>query len=604
MLTFEEYKEEVKKLKIGKRVGKNLYILWPDLKKESSVLTSVIKHHGEKSDTTLIKFFVDQFKVSYLQYPDFFTDPHPSLKESHTLDLTSGRSRVIDYSKSKNPPILHRKETMISPKREEFSMWESLTKELEEYGCYKEPRKIGFKSFWDELLISKGLKYEGHSLIKTTKIKQIQHKNEKVIDRHKTAISRGDFSKPLQLLMKHNLIDSSKTYFDYGCGLGDDIRALKLNGYDAIGWDPVHAPEQKKRKSEVVNLGFVLNVIEDPVERIEVLENVFNYTKKVLSIAVVTDNAPTAKNLRPYKDGFLTSRDTFQKYFKHEEIQDLIEETLNISAHPVAPGIFFIFKDEKDAQDFLSAKQNRRVDWNKLNLHIYPSKHERDAAKKELLYEKYREDLEKYWEYLLNLGRIPTDNDYPEGKALKEKTNLSDKKLQSWFIERYGQKALEDAFNARRDDLLVYLGLANFKRKVPFSALSNRLQKDMKSFFGSYQSAQIEALQELYKIGNPELIEEKCNTLNREKNIGTLDHQALFIKTEELQNLDPILRMYVGVAGLLYGDINDTDQIKIHKLSGKVTFIIKNNPELKAGEYLRVKVNLRNQKADYYWHKD
>jgi hypothetical protein len=50
-----------------------------------------------------------------------------------------------------------------------------------------------------------------------------------------------------------------------------DVEALKALGYDAKGWDPAFQPNAPKVKSDVVNLGFVLNVIEEPQERADAL---------------------------------------------------------------------------------------------------------------------------------------------------------------------------------------------------------------------------------------------------------------------------------------------------------------------------------------------
>lgn len=606
MLSFDEYISQVKSLPFGKRVGKNLYILWPDLAKVSPPLASLLEPLGPVSDTTLIKFFLDQFKVSFLSYPEFFSNPHPALNESITLDLTTGKKRNINYRHNENPPILHRKETMISLERPQYASWLQLTKQLEQKGCYAEPRKIGFKKYWQLVLSARGLSYQGHDLIVSEDALKRQtplpNNNETSIERHKTAMSRTDFSRPVQFLLKHKLLTPEQTFFDYGCGLGDDIRALQHNGYKAYGWDPVHAPDGEKKEAAVVNLGFVLNVIDDPYEREETLIKAFELAQTLLCVAVVTDTAPTAKDIRPYKDGFLTSRGTFQKYFKHEEAHEWIEGTLNCSAYTLSPGIFLIFKKEEAAQDFLSTKQKRNINWDTLNLHIYPSKDEREAARKEILFNKHKRDLEEYWKQLLSLGREPTITEFPKLSDLKETLRMNSRKLQEWFVERYGQEALQTAFNNRRDDLLVYLGLANFKRRIPFSSLSPRLKKDMKTFFGSYKAGQQEALRELFKIGNPDEVENRANSVHFEKNIGRLDEQALYLDQSHIDKLDPILRMYVGVAGLLYGEIDEVDEIKIHKRSGKVTFLIKKAPDLKLREYWRVKIDLTKQKVMFYKH--
>jgi len=68
----------------------------------------------------------------------------------------------------------------------------------------------------------------------------------------------------------------------------------------------------------------------------------------------------------------------------------------------------------------------------------------------------------------------------------------------------------------------------------------------------------------------------------------------------------PLIRMkrriYVGAGEILYGDAHRADIIKIHKRSGKVTFLIydqfKKNPLPELIQ--RVKVNLRAQQVDVF----
>ena len=67
----------------------------------------------------------------------------------------------------------------------------------------------------------------------------------------------------MQALQRHGYLDGTRTIFDYGCGKGDDIRILRHNGLDASGWDPHFTPDIPKEPADIVNLGFVINVIED-----------------------------------------------------------------------------------------------------------------------------------------------------------------------------------------------------------------------------------------------------------------------------------------------------------------------------------------------------
>ena len=91
------------------------------------------------------------------------------------------------------------------------------------------------------------------------------------VARHKTAMSRSMLSRPMQHAYDDGLIEDGVSVFDYGCGRGDDIRLLRNLGHDATGWDPAHAPTNDKSPAQLVNLGYVINVIEKPTERVETL---------------------------------------------------------------------------------------------------------------------------------------------------------------------------------------------------------------------------------------------------------------------------------------------------------------------------------------------
>ena len=59
------------------------------------------------------------------------------------------------------------------------------------------------------------------------------------------------------------LFEHGYSVLDYGCGKGDDLRALIAQGIDCSGWDPVFLPDEELTKADIVNLGYVINVIED-----------------------------------------------------------------------------------------------------------------------------------------------------------------------------------------------------------------------------------------------------------------------------------------------------------------------------------------------------
>ena len=70
-----------------------------------------------------------------------------------------------------------------------------------------------------------------------------------------------------------------------------------------------YAPHEKIIESDLVNLGFVINVIENIDERIEALK-AFDITNKILVVGVMlSSQKASGKN---YGDGFLTSRNIFK----------------------------------------------------------------------------------------------------------------------------------------------------------------------------------------------------------------------------------------------------------------------------------------------------
>ncbi|MCX6924575.1 MAG: DNA phosphorothioation-associated putative methyltransferase [Verrucomicrobia bacterium] len=213
--------------------------------------------------------------------------------------------------------------------------------------------------------------------------------------------------------------------------------------------------------------------------------------------------------------------------------------------------------------------------------------------------EENRELLEGYWQLLLQLGRLPEPEEFPGFAELREKVG-SGKRALRLFVLRGGGEEIRKAAEARERELLVYVALANLRRKVPFGHLSQRLRWDVRAFFGNYARALEKGLELLYAAGDPGEIELACE----EVKIGWQDEQALYIHRDLLDELSPVLRAYVGCATRLFGDAAQADVIKLHKASGKVTFLVYDDFEGKPLPKLRqrIKVNLRTRWVQVFDH--
>src|SRR5688500_4092805 len=127
--------------------------------------------------------------------------------------------------------------------------------------------------------------------------------SEPTLDRGLTAMYRSRVSKPVSIALADRLISPGQSFFDYGCGRGTDVAYLGSIGIDASGWDPVHAPSRPLRTAEVVNLGYVVNVIESRAEREEVLRKAWSLAQTALIVSARLDWDIAPDQARPLADG-------------------------------------------------------------------------------------------------------------------------------------------------------------------------------------------------------------------------------------------------------------------------------------------------------------
>lgn len=173
------------------------------------------------------------------------------------------------------------------------------------------------------------------------------------IARHRTAIRRGDLSKPVRTAVEDQLISEKTTVLDYGCGQGDDVRYLAALGVRCIGWDPPYQPKTTLCSSDVVNLGYVVNVIEDVEKRANVLKSAWEFAQQTLIVSARADGDPDTHGNGPLRDGCLTKIGTFKKFFQQGELREWIEGTLGYPAVAAAPGIFYVFRTDEQRHLFV-----------------------------------------------------------------------------------------------------------------------------------------------------------------------------------------------------------------------------------------------------------
>ena len=77
-MTFSTFKTHLKALPCGKRLNHSVYIIEESLAKVDDTLYKFVEELKSKvaadSEYNVIKFFTNEFKISFLSYPDFFDD--------------------------------------------------------------------------------------------------------------------------------------------------------------------------------------------------------------------------------------------------------------------------------------------------------------------------------------------------------------------------------------------------------------------------------------------------------------------------------------------------------------------------------------------------
>jgi DNA phosphorothioation-associated putative methyltransferase len=599
---------------LGKKVLNNLYwhidltTLQPVELQRRLAKAEALSQLTAGVDYNIVKYDLNSPMLSLLWYPDFFTDPFPALETSYRIDLDAERVEKRSYQTSINPPILHRKELFIRANDPRSGPFKALTQIAEELGLFENPIHIGFKQAWEKLIADKGFQLNDHQFVPlgnddANNEQAEPNSNTSQISRHLTALSRSNLSAPMQCLARHGYLDGSLSVFDYGCGKGDDIRNLTANDITVSGWDPHYAPDQPKQAADIVNIGFVINVIENYQERLEALLGAYALTRQVLVASAMLMNQNAFKG-QSYQDGIITQRNTFQKYFTQTELKDFLSDTLDTEAIPVAPGIFYIFKDTDAEQRFLLKRQ--RSQRNVLRL-TYRSANPKQPklSRNEKKYLAYQHLVDPLWQHSLELGRLPEKSELENLIEVTQSFGTVNKALH-FMLSQFDESLLEQARQNHLDDLQIYFALQTFSKRKPYKQLEASLQKDIKAFFGDYKNALDSATTLLYQISHTELISAACLKAT-ENGLGYLDAEgALLLHSSLVEQLPALLRIYIGCSTVLYGDIEQTDLIKIHSQSGKLSLMryddFDNTPLPRLIE--RVKINLREQLFDLYQYGD
>jgi DNA phosphorothioation-associated putative methyltransferase len=590
MVTLEKFSTIVSHCKnsiIGKHLPDALYVhadalsdLDPVLKEYESRARNLVNNLDR---ATIVKFGTERPKISYLYYPDFDRDPHPQLHQSIVVDLVTEQVSVRQYHNSHNPPILHRKETFVGKNYPLYQTFAELTKEEVALGLLDNSRHIGTLQEWTRLLLQQGVSLIDHHVACPVD-SPVAQKQTILIERHKAALKRSELSRPVKIALEADLFREATTFFDYGCGCGEDIKQIKSHGYVASGWDPFYRPNTELESADIVNLGYIINVIEDIAERRQALIKAWSLTQKVLIISAQVLVDDRRRGLVAYGDGVVTNRNTFQKYYEQEELKLYIDQVLEVESIPAGLGIYLVFRQEAESEFFRASRLYSRLSTPRIQGKVRN-------------FEDYRDLLTPLMDFYTKRGRLPVKGELASEEAIKGEFRSFQRafKLILQATDRHEWDAIAEK---RRQDLLVYLALGKFSGRPTIRKLAPEIKADVKALFGSYKQACTIADILLIHVGDLQKIANLCQA----SNIGKQLDGAIAVHISALEKLPPLLRLYEGCASRNFYRLENANIVKIYYNKPKITYLVYPEFDTKAHPALQatMEVDLHNLSVTYH----
>lgn len=444
--------------------------------------------------------------------------------------------------------------------------------------------------------------------------------------RGRTAMARSLASRPVTTALADRVIRPGVTVFDYGCGRGGDLRHLRHLGIEARGWDPVFAPLEQRAPADVVNLGYVVNVIQDEAERAHVLRSAWALARRALVVAARLHWEQVGLNGQTAGDGLVTMKGTFQRFYRQDELRTWIDATLGCSSVAAAPGIFYVFRERSESERLLAERARRDTSSGGIRisdllferhrsvlgpLQDFVAQHRRLPSSDELpeaaslaeifgsirsafilirrvtgpgnwndvqigevasrayrKFSEYREVLQPLMDFLEQRGRLPRPGELTNEADIQESLGGL-RRAFSVICRATGPSHWREFANRRREDFLVYVALSAFGGRPRSSELPEDLQYDAREFFGSYREACKQADLLLFDSGDATARNEAFKSCP----VGKLTPEALYLHVSALSRVSPVIRIYEGCGRVLTGTVADANLVKLHRIKSQVSYL-------------------------------
>lgn len=348
------------------------------------------------------------------------------------------------------------------------------------------------------------------------------------------------------MALADGVLAAGLSVLDFGCGRGQDVHRLRRMGFEAYGWDPYYNPSGLREEQDVVMLSYVLNVVEDPLERVTTLADAWKRARRALVVSCRLQWERGQIRGTEHGDGVLTSHSTFQHFFSTRELHSLVENATGVPCMSPSPGIVYAFRDDRDRLGFLARGTVTKFDWTKTS--------------------DYAMAISEIVSFTESRGRVPSFDEIPE-QTISIIAHLARTEISR--LARKGANPSRVSAGAKRAvlDTLLYLGTSIFNGRPVQTELPLLVREDIRAHFRNYHDACARADRLLLKLRDDTYVRGAMTN-----SPGKFTATALYVHRRAATRMPVVLRLYEHCGFIAAGRPDDWNILKLNHRGRRVSW--------------------------------
>jgi DNA phosphorothioation-associated putative methyltransferase len=337
------------------------------------------------------------------------------------------------------------------------------------------------------------------------------------------------------------------TALDFGSGRGGDAARLRHLGIAATGWDPQDGVDRPSHPHDVVTLTYVINVIEDPAERRDVLVDAWSLTQRCLVVSTRLTWERKQVTGMTVSDGTVTKKHTFQRLYSPAELRSVVEQATGVHVVSPVPGVVYAFRRDEDRLAYVA----RRVAPDQ----VWQGGDDAQSAVAAVV------------DFVEQRGRMPEIEETPHA-LLPLLRSVAGRQLAKLAAQEADPNRVAEGRKRSILNVLLLLGIAVFDGRSQLGDLSPSIQADVRTFFESYKEACRRADRLLLKLRDDSYLR---NVMRN--SVGKMTPTAIYIHRRACERMPVLLKLYEHCGAVAVGRPVDWDIVKLSHEGRSVSWL-------------------------------